>query len=46
MRVYAPVHSTQRIAVQDDVLTLSAPYIDKRGRVHESLAWVDCFLGN
>ncbi|KAJ7648090.1 cytochrome P450 [Roridomyces roridus] len=37
MRLYAPVHFTQRVAVQDDVIPLSNPYIDKRGNEHESL---------
>ncbi|KAJ7800629.1 cytochrome P450 [Mycena olivaceomarginata] len=37
MRVHAPVISTQRMAIKDDVLPLSKPYIDREGRVHDSL---------
>ncbi|KAK7051716.1 cytochrome P450 [Favolaschia claudopus] len=38
MRVHAPAVFTQRIAVADDVLPLSKPYIDKDGKSHDSLA--------
>ncbi|KAF7347066.1 hypothetical protein MVEN_01460400 [Mycena venus] len=37
MRVYAPVWYLERIAMQDDVLPLSKPYIDKAGKTHETL---------
>ncbi|KAJ7616472.1 cytochrome P450 [Roridomyces roridus] len=37
LRVHSPVPSIQREAVQDDVLPLSTPYIDKDGKEHESL---------
>ncbi|KAF7341386.1 Cytochrome P450 [Mycena venus] len=37
MRVHAPVMFTQRMAMEDDVLPLSKPYIDKDGRSHDSL---------
>ncbi|KAJ7473713.1 cytochrome P450 [Mycena galericulata] len=37
MRVHAPVMHTQRMAMQDDVLPLSKPYIDKHGKSHGSL---------
>lgn len=37
LRVHAPVASTTRIAMQDDVLPLSKPYIDKQGKSHDSL---------
>ncbi|KAJ7617996.1 cytochrome P450 [Roridomyces roridus] len=37
MRLYAPVRSTQRVAVQDDVIPLSNIYTDKRGKEHQSL---------
>ncbi|KAJ7617984.1 cytochrome P450 [Roridomyces roridus] len=37
MRLYAPVHFTQRVAVQDDVIPLSNIYTDKRGKEHQSL---------
>jgi len=37
MRVHAPVVFTQRMAMKDDVLPLSKPYIDKEGRSHDSL---------
>ncbi|KAJ7735831.1 cytochrome P450 [Mycena maculata] len=37
MRVHAPVPFVQRMAMQDDVLPLSKPYIDKYGKSHDSL---------
>ncbi|KAJ7447523.1 cytochrome P450 [Mycena galericulata] len=37
MRVHAPVVFTTRMAMEDDVLPLSTPYIDKEGRAHDSL---------
>ncbi|KAF7364385.1 hypothetical protein MSAN_01099200 [Mycena sanguinolenta] len=37
MRVHAPVVSTQRMAMQDDIMPLAKPYIDPRGNSHDSL---------
>ncbi|KAJ7241311.1 cytochrome P450 [Mycena haematopus] len=37
MRVHAPVVNTQRMAMQDDILPLAKPYIDKDGNAHDSL---------
>ncbi|KAJ7434099.1 cytochrome P450, partial [Mycena galericulata] len=37
VRVYAPIAHTQRMAMQDVVLPLSNPYIDKQGKSHDSL---------
>ncbi|KAJ6605399.1 cytochrome P450 [Mycena vulgaris] len=37
MRVHAPVVFTQRMAMEDDVLPLAKPYIDKDGNSHDSL---------
>ncbi|KAJ7241331.1 cytochrome P450 [Mycena haematopus] len=37
MRVHAPVVNTQRMAMQDDILPLAKPYIDKDGKAHDSL---------
>ncbi|KAJ6543111.1 cytochrome P450 [Mycena capillaripes] len=37
MRVHAPVVFTQRMAMADDVLPLSKPYVDKEGKSHDSL---------
>ncbi|KAJ7483761.1 cytochrome P450 [Mycena galericulata] len=34
---HAPLAHTQRMAMQDDVLPLSKPYIDKQGKSHDSL---------
>ncbi|KAJ7686344.1 cytochrome P450 [Mycena rosella] len=36
MRVHAPVVFTQRMAMEDDVLPLGKPYIDKDGKSHDS----------
>ncbi|KAJ7025794.1 cytochrome P450 [Mycena alexandri] len=37
MRVHSPAVFTQRMAMQDDVLPLSKPYIDREGKSHDSL---------
>ncbi|CAK5267085.1 unnamed protein product [Mycena citricolor] len=37
MRLHAPAVYTNRVAVQDDVLPLSKPYIDRYGVSHETL---------
>ncbi|KAJ7838268.1 cytochrome P450 [Mycena leptocephala] len=37
LRVYAPVPALERIAMQDDVLPLSRPYIDTAGNSHDTL---------
>jgi len=36
MRVHAPAVFTQRMAVEDDLLPLSKPYVDKEGKSHDS----------
>ncbi|KAJ7759788.1 cytochrome P450 [Mycena maculata] len=37
LRVHAPVVFNLRMAMEDDVLPLSKPYIDKEGKSHDSL---------
>ncbi|KAF7332925.1 hypothetical protein MVEN_02398400 [Mycena venus] len=37
LRAYSPVPFLDRMAMQDDVLPLSKPYIDKAGKSHDSL---------
>ncbi|KAJ7785145.1 cytochrome P450 [Mycena maculata] len=37
LRVYAPVTSTSRVALRDDVVPLGTPVTDNRGIVHETL---------
>ena len=37
LRVHAPVPSTLRVAVEDDVLPLSTPVTDRNGKVYESI---------
>ncbi|KAJ7673675.1 cytochrome P450, partial [Mycena polygramma] len=37
LRVYAPVTFLDRVALEDDVLRLSKPYIDKTGEAHDTL---------
>ncbi|KAF7341829.1 hypothetical protein MSAN_02038100 [Mycena sanguinolenta] len=37
LRVYAPVPSTSRIALQSDVVPLGTPVTDTQGKVHETL---------
>ena len=40
MRVHSPAVFTQRKAMQDDVLPLAKPYVDKEGKSHDSLLLV------
>ena len=37
MRLHAPVPSTVRVATKDDILPLSKPFTDKRGRIQEGI---------
>ncbi|KAJ6489764.1 cytochrome P450 [Mycena sanguinolenta] len=37
MRVHAPVVWTTRMAMRDDVIPLATPYVDNRGRRHDSI---------
>ncbi|KAJ7480949.1 cytochrome P450 [Mycena latifolia] len=37
MRVHSPVVFTKRMAMEDDVLPLSKPYVDKTGKAYDSL---------
>lgn len=37
LRVHAPVPTTMRIAVKDDILPLSTPFTDKYGVEHDTL---------
>ncbi|OCH91130.1 cytochrome P450 [Obba rivulosa] len=37
LRLYAPVCSTMRVATQDDVIPVSAPYLDRHGRLRDSI---------
>ncbi|KAF7328728.1 hypothetical protein MVEN_02501400 [Mycena venus] len=37
MRIYAPISFRHRMAMQEDVLPLSKPYVDQHGRSYDSL---------
>ncbi|KAJ3570544.1 hypothetical protein NP233_g4329 [Leucocoprinus birnbaumii] len=37
LRVHAPVPSTMRMAVEDDVVPLATPFVDKKGNVRDSI---------
>ena len=37
LRVHAPVPSTLRVAVEDDILPLTTPVTDRNGKVYESI---------
>ena len=37
MRVHAPVPSSIRIAMRDDVIPLNTPYVDVHGQVHDAV---------
>ena len=44
LRVHAPVPSTMRVAMKDDVLPLSKPFTNRKGNVHEGIRLVAFFL--
>jgi len=37
LRVHAPVPSTLRVAMKDDVLPLNTPYVDRKGVAHDRI---------
>lgn len=37
LRIHAPVPSTIRVAVKDDVVPLGTPFVDKKGKVRDSI---------
>jgi cytochrome P450 len=37
MRLYPPVQNTERVAAQDDVVPLSIPYTDTKGKVQHEI---------
>lgn len=41
LRVHAPVPLTSRVAMKDDILPLSEPVTDCKGKVHHTLRKVD-----
>ncbi len=40
LRVYAPVTTSLRVAVQDDVLPVSKPFVDRNGLVQNQIRYV------
>lgn len=39
LRLHAPVPFTTRQAVQDDVIPVAEPYIDRHGNVRDNIRW-------
>jgi cytochrome P450 len=39
MRIHAPVASTFRVAMKDDVLPLQTPFVDKKGIVQHAIRY-------
>ncbi|KAJ3724078.1 cytochrome P450 [Lentinula raphanica] len=37
LRVHAPLVATPRVAMKDDILPLSVPYVDRKGEVHNGV---------
>ncbi len=37
LRVHAPVPSTMRMAIKDDILPLGTPFVDRNGTVRDSI---------
>jgi hypothetical protein len=40
MRVYPPVAFSRREAMEDDVLPLSKPYLDRNGKSYDTISYV------
>lgn len=40
LRLHAPVPSTVRAAVKDDIIPLNTPFTDTKGQVHDSIKCV------
>jgi hypothetical protein len=40
LRLHAPIPSSMRVAMKDDVLPVSKPFVDKRGVVQDGIRWV------
>jgi hypothetical protein len=40
MRIHAPVASTSRIAMVDDVLPLNTPFTDRKGITHDRIRYI------
>lgn len=40
LRMYPPVAFSARVAMEDDVIPLDTPFVDKRGRVHTEVTYV------
>lgn len=41
LRLHPPVPATSRVAMKDDILPLSNPFTDRKGRVNHTLRKVD-----
>ena len=44
LRLHAPVPTTIRIPIKDDVIPVSAPFTDRNGNVQDSIKYVDSAL--
>ena len=44
LRLHAPVPTTIRIPIKDDVIPVSAPFTDRNGDVQDSIKYVDSTL--
>jgi hypothetical protein len=40
LRIHAPVPATIRVAMKDDIIPLSSPFIDRLGRTQHSIKYV------
>ena len=40
MRIHAPIFSSERVAMQDDVVPLKEPYVDKSGIIRNEIRCV------
>ena len=40
LRLYAPVPMTDRVAMQDDLIPVGTPYVDRQGKLQDHIAYV------
>ena len=46
LRLHSPVPATSRVSMKDDILPLSKPFTDRKGKIHNTLRKVDLRTSN
>jgi len=44
LRIHSPVPNTIRVAVKDNIIPLSKPFVDKKGVIHNAIQYVNFFV--